>query len=167
MATHLFRIAQSAALQAVKPGRAQHVNIGLAFAADEIVLSITDDGPGQREDRQGGGPDEGGGVRAMAYRADLIGATFTIERLGERGARVSCALPALGLQNDRLKIKILLVDDHPLVREGVANLIRQQPDMGSVRRGGDRAAGFADDWPSRNRRWRWLTSRWKLVPGWN
>ncbi len=27
------------------------------------------------------------------------------------------------------KIKILLVDDHPLVREGVANLINHQPDM--------------------------------------
>jgi DNA-binding NarL/FixJ family response regulator len=27
------------------------------------------------------------------------------------------------------KIKILLVDDHPLVRGGVANLIHQQPDM--------------------------------------
>jgi DNA-binding NarL/FixJ family response regulator len=27
------------------------------------------------------------------------------------------------------KIKILLVDDHPLVREGIVNLIQQQPDM--------------------------------------
>ena len=27
------------------------------------------------------------------------------------------------------QIKILLVDDHPLVREGLVNLIRQQPDM--------------------------------------
>jgi DNA-binding NarL/FixJ family response regulator len=27
------------------------------------------------------------------------------------------------------KVKILLVDDHPLVREGVANLINQQPDL--------------------------------------
>jgi DNA-binding NarL/FixJ family response regulator len=27
------------------------------------------------------------------------------------------------------KVKILLVDDHPLVREGLANLIHQQPDL--------------------------------------
>jgi len=32
-------------------------------------------------------------------------------------------------QNMSQKIKVLLVDDHPLVREGLANLIGQQADL--------------------------------------
>ena len=35
----------------------------------------------------------GMGLRIMAYRAGMIGATFNIERLPDAGTRVTCKLP--------------------------------------------------------------------------
>jgi signal transduction histidine kinase len=96
VATHLYRIAQEAVTNAVKHGQATHINICLDSAADEIVLTVTDDGVGLPEKIQNGA---GMGLRTMAYRADLIGATFNIERLSTRGTRVTCALSASGLLN--------------------------------------------------------------------
>ena len=92
VATHLFRIAQEAVANAVKHGQAAQINICLDSADDEIVLTVTDDGAGPPGKNQA---DADPGLRAMAYRADLIGATFNIERLSTRGTRVTCTLPGL------------------------------------------------------------------------
>lgn len=93
-ATHLYRIAQEAVANAAKHGRAEHINIGLDSSADEIVLTITDDGSGLAWKTPDNEPAAQGQLRAMAYRADLIGATFNIERLATRGTRVTCVLPS-------------------------------------------------------------------------
>ena len=101
--THLFRIAQEAVTNAVKHGRAARINICLDAADEEIALTITDDGLGVPEKIPDG---TGLGLRAMACRADLIGATFNIERLSTRGTRVTCVLPSAGLlKNDAQKLK--------------------------------------------------------------
>jgi signal transduction histidine kinase len=94
VATQFYRIAQEAVANAVKHGKAAQINICLDAADEEIVLSVTDDGLGLPEMTANG---VGMGLRAMAYRADLIGATLNIERLSTRGTRVTCALPASGL----------------------------------------------------------------------
>src|ERR1017187_10041974 len=94
VATHLFRITQEAVTNAVKHGRAAQINICLDAADDEIVLTVTDDGVGLPEKIP---TSDGLGLRAMAYRADLIGATFNIERLSTRGTRMTCVLPASSL----------------------------------------------------------------------
>jgi signal transduction histidine kinase len=94
VATQLFRIAQEAVLNAVKHGRSAHINICLDAADDEMVLTITDDGLGLPEKIPGGASL---GLRTMAYRADLIGATLNLERLSTRGTRVTCALPMVSL----------------------------------------------------------------------
>jgi signal transduction histidine kinase len=96
VATHLYRIAQEAVIYAVKCGRAGRISIGLDSAPDEIVLTITDDGPGVRETAPN---DADAGVRAMVYRADLIGATLNIERLAPRGKRVICIVPFSAVPN--------------------------------------------------------------------
>jgi len=93
VATHLFRITQEAVANAVRHGQAKQINIGLDSADDEIVLTITDDGVGLPENARNS---DGMGLRLMAYRAEIIGAAFDIQRLHTRGTRVTCTLPAGG-----------------------------------------------------------------------
>ncbi len=89
--THLYRIAQEATTNAIRHGKARCVNIGLDVSEGEIVLTITDDGAGLRENP--GSSHDGMGLHIMAYRASMIGATFNIERLPTQGTRVTCLLP--------------------------------------------------------------------------
>ncbi len=89
-ATHLYRIAQEAASNGVRHGRAKNLRISLASDAEGIILSIKDDGSGI------GSLDparQGMGLRIMRYRADMIGATLSIEKLKKSGTCVCCTLP--------------------------------------------------------------------------
>ena len=57
-------------------------------------MTVTDDGTGLPETARNG---DGMGLRIMAYRADMIGATFHVERLFSlNGTRVTCALATGG-----------------------------------------------------------------------
>jgi signal transduction histidine kinase len=90
VATQLYRIAQEAITNAVRHGKATHINIKLDYADKKNILSITDDGIGLPENAMGG---DGMGLHIMAYRAETIGATFHIERLtAMSGTRVACTL---------------------------------------------------------------------------
>jgi signal transduction histidine kinase len=88
--THLYRIAQEAITNAIKHGKAKFINISLEKNPEAIILTVTDDGSGLPENTRHG---QGMGLRIMAYRAGMIGATFNIERLPESGTRVTCRLP--------------------------------------------------------------------------
>jgi signal transduction histidine kinase len=91
--THFYRIAQEAITNALKHGKARRINISLEKADGVIILTVTDDGIGLPDNARGG---EGMGLRIMAYRANMIGATFNIERLPESGTRATCKLTSSG-----------------------------------------------------------------------
>jgi signal transduction histidine kinase len=96
VATQFYRIAQEAVTNAIRHGKAAHVNLCLNSDADEIILAVTDDGIGLPENARAGA---GMGLRIMAYRAGMIGATFHVERLSSlTGTRVTCTLVAGGGQ---------------------------------------------------------------------
>jgi signal transduction histidine kinase len=88
---HLYRIAHEAITNAIKHGKAGHIDIGLEVENGIATLTITDDGTGISEIRRDG---QGMGLRIMAYRASMIGGSFDIERLPGRGTRVTCKFPA-------------------------------------------------------------------------
>lgn len=87
--TQLYRIAQEAVTNAIRHASPRCLNISLETNAQETVLEVTDDGSGLPAALPGNGL----GLRIMAYRAAMIGATFQIERLPEAGTRVSVRLP--------------------------------------------------------------------------
>src|ERR1017187_5673193 len=86
---HLYRIAQEAASNAIRHGRAHNLVISLDAPSKSIMLPVTDDGNGLPADAR---TKNGIGLRIMEYRAGMIGATFDIQNLPSGGARAICVL---------------------------------------------------------------------------
>jgi signal transduction histidine kinase len=86
---HLYRIAQEALRNAIKHGKSRHIIIRLETLDDGILLFIKDDGIGLAENASKNG---GMGLRIMAHRASMIGATFQIKKEDSGGTIVLCKL---------------------------------------------------------------------------
>ncbi len=86
VATHLYRIAQEAASNAVKHGKAARISIELAAPQGRIQLVIRDDGKGFETDP--GDIDCGMGLQIMRYRANIIGASLDIQTAPVQGTQI-------------------------------------------------------------------------------
>jgi signal transduction histidine kinase len=91
---HLYRIAQEAVSNAVRHGKAKHVDVRLEQSDGSVVLRIVDDGIGidPAVTRGAGASTSGGGMglRIMRYRARIIGAAVEVRRLPAGGTEVAC-----------------------------------------------------------------------------
>jgi signal transduction histidine kinase len=87
-ATYLFRMAQEAIHNAINHGHARRIVVTLTNQ-DGVSMTIADDGTGIPPEKQ---RSPGSGLRIMAYRARVIGATLTVERAAEGGTRIQCVL---------------------------------------------------------------------------
>jgi two-component system CheB/CheR fusion protein len=90
VATNLYRIAQEAVTNALKHSRASEIVVRLKDADGTIVLSVLDNGIGLPDK---GNPPNGRGLRIMAYRAGVIGATLHVGPVERGGTFVQCSLP--------------------------------------------------------------------------
>jgi PAS domain S-box-containing protein len=90
-ATHLYRIAQEAVNNAVKHSRARTVCIRLRAQANQIELSVEDDGAGLSPARRKKAT--GLGLHIMDYRARAVGGTLHIGPGPQGGTVVSCCVP--------------------------------------------------------------------------
>lgn len=93
LATHLYRIVQEAVANAVRHAHATHIGIGLTEYEDALRLQVADDGSGIPPTPE---RNTGIGLRSMAYRAGLIGATLTVRAGEQGGTTVTCAVPKEG-----------------------------------------------------------------------
>ncbi len=84
VATHLFRIAQEAANNAVKHSGAKHIRISLIGKGPRLVLAIQDDGKGLPPDVMNRSALSAGmGLRTMKYRASVVGAELSFHSAQE------------------------------------------------------------------------------------
>lgn len=90
LAVQFYRIGQEAVSNAAKHSGARQIHISLKATPSLKELNVTDNGSGFSVENLNG--DAGLGLRAMKYRADVIGATILIDSTPGKGTRVTCVL---------------------------------------------------------------------------
>jgi PAS domain S-box-containing protein len=96
VATHLYRIAQEAINNALKHSGADQIEIRLRDADGALTLEVVDNGIGIEQQSSAILKSGGRGLRIMAHRASLVGATLCVQRAERRGTMVRCVLEKLG-----------------------------------------------------------------------
>jgi PAS domain S-box-containing protein len=89
-ADHLYRIVYEAITNAARHSGCRRVAIELKAGDGRLTVAVSDDGSGLRP---APASSDGFGLKMMAYRARLIGATFRIEPAEPTGTRVLVIMP--------------------------------------------------------------------------
>jgi len=154
----LFQATRELLFNVVKHAGVRTAGVELGQAEGCIRVTVKDAGAGfdPRQLRTAGGQAAGTGLFSMRERIALVGGRLEIEScpgggsefslivphsmapvtsdtsLASEPAQVSAAVPhppRHARAGGQRKIRILLVDDHMLVRQGLAALLRAEPDM--------------------------------------
>ena len=127
----VYRVAQESLVNVVRHARASRAELSLRAENGAVVLRVRDDGRGIDAD----GLRSGTGVRGMRERALLVGGELEVSAAG--AARHRGRPEAAGAMTTPLKIRILLADDHTVVRRGLRMVLEAAPDLDVVAEAAD------------------------------
>ena len=97
----LYRIAQEAASNAIRHGKARHILLDLVVAGGRLIMTIEDDGIGIAQPL----PQGGLGLQTMNYRARLVGGTLTVEPISG-GTVVTCSVPLRSIDSNGQEVPL-------------------------------------------------------------
>lgn len=129
---HVYYIIREALNNAVKHGKPKNIAVTVSEDTLYYYIKIMDDGKGI--------PDEvdlskGMGMHIMQYRAWILNASFQVQNNKNGGTLVQCSIQK-GPQKEVIekpktgkKYSIVIVDDHPIVRQGLQQLINTQKNL--------------------------------------
>ena len=136
----LLRIAQESVNNAVRHGQASQVRITLSFEDDRAVLTVTDDGRGFEPERSRSGARGRRAPRTAHHagaRRPRPWANGHHQQPRPRHDDRDVGAAGGGVAPWARAIRVLCVDDHRLMREGIARIVGVQPDMTVVAQASD------------------------------
>ncbi len=89
MALNLYRVAQEAVTNAVKHSGAKNILVVLDKSAENVCVSVEDDGKGFSLRRR----NKGLGLHIMRYRANALGGHLKVEKRKRGGTSITCVIP--------------------------------------------------------------------------
>jgi hypothetical protein len=152
----LLRVTQEALTNVRRHAAASRVEVDLAYRPDGVSLRVCDDGCGFDPDA----PRSGDGLAGMRARATRVGGVVSVT-----------AAPGAGWWSDStcrpgrvsaMTVRVLIVDDHPIVREGLRGVLSAEPDLvvvGECGRGDDAVRTATSLRPDVGRSWRGRSGR--------
>jgi PAS domain S-box-containing protein len=137
--TTLYGVCQEALTNVRKHARTTRANVTLKHLGDRIYLEVQDRGCGfdGAVSSQNAGPGEQVGLRGIRERIALLGGEHRIHSCPGVGTSVVAEIPLLRTapvreEQPQLKtspVRLLIADDHPLVREGLQAMLTGELDL--------------------------------------
>lgn len=157
-AVFLFQAVRELIFNIVKHAEVEEATVRLDCAWDGAELTVEDHGAGfdMTVLDDNAGAREHFGLFSIRERIELMGGRMQIHSAAGKGTRITLHMPYTGALapsgaakpvrraapsapvacrpsvGDEAKIRVVLVDDHRIVREGIASLLRAQPDIDVV-----------------------------------
>ena len=150
-----YRIASEALRNAFRHAQARRITVEIGYERRQFRLRVRDDGKGIDGDTIRGQVPGHFGLHGMRERAEIVGGRLEVWSKLDSGTEIDLIVPsAVGLwhisssrrgcqeyfprraeivraktMSDAKPIQILTVDDHPVLRQGIAALIADELDM--------------------------------------
>jgi len=150
----LFESVRELLFNVVKHANTRSAVVNLRHFDGSLQVTVSDQGVGFDPTAMPAAGEEGAGfgLFSICERLELMGGTFEIGSSLGQGSRFVLTLPIApstviesppkgilvlpkahlmpsGYPDPGRKIRVMLVDDHAVVRQGIANLLRDQPDI--------------------------------------
>jgi PAS domain S-box-containing protein len=151
----LFESVRELLLNVVKHSGATRAKVGLSRFDDYIEITVSDEGVGfdpEHIDDRAVGKASGFGLFSIRERLELIGGRLNVESAPQQGTRFTLTAPCktqmaeepltadlrpLPVKVETHNIRVMVTDDHAVVRQGLCNLLQREVDMDVVGQASD------------------------------
>ncbi len=120
----MWRLSQEALNNCKKHAGASRIQVKIDVFQSSAVLEIEDDGKGFQYDPDAGLPTLG--LKGMKERTEKAGGTFLINSAIGKGTKIRAVLPLKEKGGRMEQVKIIIADDHHIVRKGLLFFSKQK-----------------------------------------